>query len=467
MPPPHVVVIGGGLAGLAASIALADHGIHVSLLEKNPRLGGRATSYRLPTGEYIDNCQHVTLRCCTNLEDFYRRIGVADRIHYYDRLVFSDSKRRRAGIKPSRLPAPFHLAPSFAAFPLLTIKDKWSIARAMLRILRSGGSPRLPGGMTMLEWLRRAKQTPAAIDRFWRVVLVSALNEDLDRTDAHYGILVFWKAFLSNPAAFGIGVPAVPLAELYASCSERIERKGGQVRTRCAAGEVCVSNGDATGVRLEDGSEVAADYFVVAVPFDRLLKLAPPEIRSTEAFANLANLCASPITGVHMWFDRPVMSEPFLTSVDQTIQWVFNKAALGGADGEQIGQYLQIVISASHGLSDRSQQEIIDICRRELCDLFPAAEEAVLVRAVVIREGAATFSPAPGCDRWRPSQKTPIRNLFLAGDWTQTGWPATMESAVRSGYQAAEAILLAEGSRVRLVRPELPPNGVARWFARA
>jgi len=466
MPPPHVVVIGGGLAGLAASIALTDQGIRVCLLEKNPRLGGRATSYRLPTGEYIDNCQHVTLRCCTNLEDFYRRIGVADKIHYYEHLLFSDSKHRRAGIKPSRLPAPFHLAPSFAAFTLLTIKDKFSIARAMLRILRSGGSPRLPRGMTMLDWLRRAKQTPAAIDRFWRVVLVSALNEVLERTDAGYGILVFWKAFLSNPAAFGVGIPAVPLAELYASCCERIERNGGEVRTRCAVDDVCVSNGSAIGVRLEDGNRVTADYYVVAVPFDRLLKLAPAEIRGTEIFANLANLGASPITGVHMWFDRPLMSEPFLTSVDHTIQWVFNKAAPGAAEGAETGQYLQIVISASHELSDRSQQEIIDICGRELCDLLPAAGEAKLMRAVVIRENAATFSPAPGCDRWRPSQKTPIRNLFLAGDWTQTGWPATMESAVRSGYQAAEAILSTEGWHVPLVRPELPPSGVARWFAR-
>jgi squalene-associated FAD-dependent desaturase len=456
MPPPHVVVAGGGLAGLAASVALAGNGIGVTLLEKNPRLGGRATSYRLSTGEYIDNCQHVTLRCCTNLEDFYRRVGVADKIHYYDELVFSDSKRRRGSIKPSRLPAPFHLAPSFAAFPLLSFQDKYSIARAMLGILRSGGSPQLSNGMTMLEWLRRQKQTPAAIDRFWRVVLVSALNEDLDRTDAKYGVLVFWKAFLSNPAGFGMGVPAVPLADLYATCSERIEGNGGDVRTRCSVAEVCVSGDSAVSIRLEGGAEVCGDYYILAVPFDRLLKLLPAEIHSDAVFANLAKLCVSPITGVHMWFDQPVMSEPFLTSVDHTIQWIFNRT----------GQYVQIVISASRALSNRSQQEIVEICRRELDDLLPAAAKARLLRAVVIRESAATFSPAPGCDRWRPSQRTSLRNLFLAGDWTQTGWPATMESAVRSGYQAAEAVLSMKGAHAPLVRPELPPSGVARWFAR-
>ena len=241
----------------------------------------------------------------------------------------------------------------------------------------------------MLEWLRRQKQTPAAIDRFWRVVLVSALNEDLDRTDANYGVLVFWKAFLSNPAAFGMGVPAVPLADLYATCSERIEKNGGDVRTRCSVAEVCVSSDGVVCVRLEGSGEVCGDYYILAVPFDRLPKLLPAEVSGTAAFANLSNLCVSPITGVHMWFDQPVMSEPFLTTVDHTIQWIFNRT----------GQYVQIVISASRALSDRTQQEIVEICRRELDDVLPAAGKARLLRAVVIRESAATFSPAPGCDR--------------------------------------------------------------------
>jgi zeta-carotene desaturase len=453
----HVIVIGGGLAGLAASVALADHGMRVSLFEKNPRLGGRATSYRLPSGEYIDNCQHVTLRCCTNLEDFYRRIGVAGKIRYYDELLFSDSKRRRGVIKRSPLPAPFHTAFSFAAFPLLSLTDKYAVARAMLRIIRGGGALKLTSGVTMLDWLRQQKQTPSAIDRFWRVVLVSALNEDLDRTDAHYGILVFWKAFLSNTAGFGMGVPAVPLADLYVSCAAGIERSGGVVRTRCSVGELCVSNGNVTGIRAEGDAEVKADYYVCAVPFDRLLKLIPATLRETGNFLNLEHLHVSPITGVHMWFDRAVMSEPFLTSVEGAIQWVFNRT----------GQYVQVVISASHGLSSRSQQEIIDLCRRELDNLLPAAQGAQLERAVVIRENSATFSPAPGCDQWRPSQKTTVPNLFLAGDWTSTGWPATMESAVRSGYQAAEAILALEGRPVSLICRDLPATGVARWFARA
>jgi zeta-carotene desaturase len=339
---------------------------------------------------------------------------------------------------------------------LLSVADKYSIARAMLHIVRAGGAPKVGSGMTMLEWLHQQEQTTPAIDRFWRVVLVSALNEELDRTDANYGILVFWKAFLSNSAGFGMGVPAVPLADLYASCAEGIERSGGEVRTRCSVNELCVTNGAISGIRIEPEGKPAADYYVCAIPFDRLLKILPPDVRAMETFASLEHLRVSPITGIHMWFDRPVMSEPFLTSVEGTIQWVFNRT----------GDYVQIVISASYELSNRSQPEIVDICRNELSGLLPGVQSADLKRAVVIRENSATFSPAPGCDQWRPPQKTSIRNLFLAGDWTKTGWPATMEGAVRSGYQAAEAILAVERRPVSLVRPDLPATGLARWFAR-
>ena len=198
MPAPHVIVIGGGLAGLSASVALAGAGFRISLFDKSPRLGGRATSYELPIGEVIDNCQHVTLRCCTNMEDFYSRIGAADKIGYYNWLMFAESTGRRAALKASGFPAPLHWLPSFAAFPLLKWKDKYAIARAMFRILTSGGGPKLAARMTMLDWLKQQNQTQQSIDRFWRTVLVSALNEELDRIDAAYGIAVFWNGSKSS-----------------------------------------------------------------------------------------------------------------------------------------------------------------------------------------------------------------------------------------------------------------------------
>lgn len=464
-------MIGGGLAGLSSAVALAEAGFHVRLLEKRPHLGGRATSYQLPDGEHVDNCQHVTLGCCTNLADFYRRVGASEKIHIYQRLFFLDSQGRRGVVKGSSLPPPFHLAPSFLLFPSLSWADKLGIARAMLTIARSGGRPTDADGTTMLDWLHREGQTAGAIQRFWRVVLISALSEELDRIDARYGVDVFWKSFLANRQGFEVGIPAVPLADLYDGCRDAIEQRGGEVRTRAGIREIRVSNGRVADVRLDDGSELTAEFFVVAVPQDALLELLPQSLVDGEpTFSNLRNLATAPITGVHLWFDRPVMSEPFLTLLDRTVQWIFNKTSLYATPLPErtadAGQYLQLVISASYELVPRSRQEIIDLCRAELLDALPATRDARLLKATVIKETAATFSPRPGCDRWRPPQRCPIANLFLAGDWTQTGWPATMEGAVRSGYLAAEAILAVAGCPQKLLQPDLPSEGFARWLSR-
>lgn len=470
-----MIVIGGGLAGLSAAIALTEAGFRVGLLEKRPHLGGRATSYWLPDGGQVDNCQHVTMRCCTNLADFYERVGAASKIRFYDRLVFLDRRGRRGVLRASALPAPFHLAPSFAKFPLLRWAEKRCIARAMFHIARSGGQPADAEGVSMLDWLRRHGQTDGAIQRFWRVVLVSALDEELDRTDARYGVQVFWQAFLANRRGFEVGIPAVPLAELYDGCRAAIVARGGEVRLRAHIREIQIVDGRVSAIALADGGVESADFYIAAVPHDVLLELLPESItETTPTFRNLRNLRNSPITGVHFWFDRPVMHDPFLTLLDRTVQWVFNKSRLYEGEGSgpagagtSAGQYLQLVISASYDLLPLSRQEIIALCRKELSEALPAARDAQLVQATVIKEAAATFSPAPGCDRWRPGSRTTIGNLFLAGDWTATGWPATMEGAVRSGYRAAEEILAQDGHSRRFLKPDLPVEGIARRWVRA
>ncbi len=209
-------MIGGGLAGLSSAVALAEAGFRVRLLEKRPHLGGRATSYTLPDGSEVDNCQHVTLGCCTNLADFYKRVGASEKIHFYDRLYFVDATGRRSTIKSSWLPPPLHMTPSFLLFGALAAADKRCIAQALLAIARAGGDPPGINGLSMLDWLQRMNQTPASIHRFWRVVLVSALDEELGQTDARYGIEVFWKAFLASRKGYRLGIPSVPLAELGA-----------------------------------------------------------------------------------------------------------------------------------------------------------------------------------------------------------------------------------------------------------
>ena len=469
----NVIVIGGGLAGLAAGVALAESGWRVRLFEQRPFLGGRATSYVLPDGEHVDNCQHVTLGCCTNLDDFYRRVGAGDKIKFFDRLFFLDPQGRRGEMQAGLLPAPFHMLGSFARFAPLTLRDKLSIAWAMLNILQTNGHTwdvDQFGGISMLEWLRRRGQTKGAIERFWRVVLVSALDEELDKTDARYGIDVFWKAFLSNRTGYRMGVPVVPLAQLYEGCKSAIERKGGEVNLRATARSLQIENDAVTSAQFDAGREERADAFILAVPHTAIADLLPDEIlRKESAFRNLAMLKTSPITGVHLWFDRQVMSEPFVTLLDTTTQWIFNKTALyappdGDGANSAKGQYLQLVVSASYDLLQKSRQEIIDLCLKEVRQALPPAREANLIKATVIKETAATFSPEPGVDRWRPKQITAIDGLFLAGDWTDTGWPATMEGAVRSGYLAAEAVLRKEGRPHQFVQPDLRADGfVSLW----
>jgi squalene-associated FAD-dependent desaturase len=466
MPSQSVLVIGGGLAGLASAVALADSGLEVRLLEKRPHLGGRATSYTLPDGSEVDNCQHVTLGCCTNLADFYRRAGAGGKIRYYDRLYFVNRAGRRSTIEGSNLPPPLHMAPSFLFFSALTFADKRSIAKALLAIARSGGRPPEIEAVSMLDWLERMMQTPRAIERFWRVVLVSALDEELARTDARYGIDVFWHAFLGSRSGYKVGIPTVPLGELYEGCRETIARRGGPVRLRCGVREIHIRDGRFAGIVLEDGSEESADACIVAVPHNALLGLLPKQMGEPGGvLEGLRNIRSSPITGVHLWFDRPVMNEPFLTLLDHTTQWVFNKSLLYG-DRQTRGQYLQLVISASYDLVSSSRQEIIDLCRRELADVLPATREAQLEKATVIKEINATFSPQPGVDRWRPSQKIGLKNLFLAGDWTRTGWPSTMEGAVRSGYLAAEAVLASFGRPQKVLQPDLPFEGFSKMWAK-
>jgi squalene-associated FAD-dependent desaturase len=468
-----VIVIGGGLAGLSAGVALAEAGWRVRLFEQRPFLGGRATSYVLPDGEHVDNCQHVTLGCCTNLDDFYRRVGSEGKIKFFDRLLFQDPQGRRGVMRAGLLPAPLHMIGSFLRFAPLTFADKRSIASALLDILRGKGRTAdldEPGGISMMEWLRRRKQTPGAIERFWRVVLVSALDEELDRTDARFGVDVFWKGFLSNRTGYRMGVPVVPLAELYNGCKAEIERRGGEVNLRTPMRAIHFRDGAVASVEFDGGRQEVADAYVFAVPHETLAELLPAEIKQVEpSLAHLENIRVSPITGVHFWFDREVMQEPFVTLLGTTTQWIFNKTALYGGkngSGKEKGQYLQLVISASYELLQKPRQEIIDLCLAEVRQALPAAREAKLLKATVIKEAAATFSPQPGVDLWRPIQQTSIRRMFLAGDWTATGWPATMEGAVRSGYLAAEAVLRVAGTPKGILQPDLPPDGLVGIFVK-
>ncbi len=452
-----VAVVGGGLAGLAAACALADAGYRVRLFERRPFLGGRASSYEHPgTGEVVDNCQHVLLGCCTNLVDFYRRIGVEDKIRWFDRLVFIEPGGRRSIISASGLPAPFHNATSFLRAKMLSLRDKFAVVRALLSIV-----PGIPGddGRSFLGWLRAHGQTEAAIERFWKPVLVSALNEDLDRISITYGALVFRQSFLRSRRGGLMGVPSVPLGDLYASAGDFIVARGGEVGLRSAVESF---QSTAEDVRLcVGGRELRFDHAVVAVPFNVLSRLLPADAAAQPLRAMLERFETSPITGIHLWFDRQITELEHAVLLDRTIQWLFHKSKLLDTENARNdgSSYIELVVSSSKSLIDKSRQEIVDLAMKELKEFFPEAAGARLVKATVIKELHATYSPQPGSDAYRPQAASPWPRVFLAGDWTATNWPATMESAVRSGYAAASAI----AGRTFLV-PDLPASGVMRLF---
>jgi uncharacterized protein with NAD-binding domain and iron-sulfur cluster len=266
-----------------------------------------------------------------------------------------------------------------------------------------------------------------------------------------------------------VGIPSVPLADLYEGCRAAIANRGGEVRLRSGVREIRLRDGAFASAALEDHSEISADACIAAVPHTALPGLLPAAMAEPGGtLAGLSHIRSSPITGVHLWFDRIVMKEPFLALLDHTTQWVFNKSQLYGErkTDSSNGQYLQLVISASYDLVQCSRQEIIELCRRELEDVLPAVRDAEIKKATVIKEISATFSPDPGVDRFRLGQQTDVKNLFFAGDWTRTGWPSTMEGAVRSGYLAAEAAMAQFGQSQKFLQPDLPLEGLSRYWAR-
>jgi squalene-associated FAD-dependent desaturase len=437
----EVIVIGGGLAGLASAAALAGAGHSVRVLESRRFLGGRATSYEIGTGENtetIDNCQHVLLRCCVNLLDFYRRLGVEDQIHFYRDFIFIEPGGRRSVLRSGVLPSPAHFLESFLALKFLSLSEKLAVMRG-IRAIKSQSQKRTDlDQISMLDWLKEQRQPPRAIERFWRQILVSAISEELDATAASHGFQVFRLGLLARRDSYQMGVPTIPLGELY---GEENWKKVGAVQflLRSPVERIVIEGGRVQSV-LARGEELRADYYISALPFERVAEVAPGLDLDVSGFEY------SPITGIHLWFDRPVIDVPQATLLDRTIQWIFNKHE---------GRAVQLVVSASRSLLDMPRADVIALAIRELEEFLPGASGAKLEKAHVVKEVRAVLSAKPGLESRRPRSRTNIRNLFLAGDWTRSGWPAIMEGAVRSGYLAAEAVADAAGKPHRFLLPDI------------
>ena len=480
-PQPTVAIAGGGLAGLATACALSDAGFRVTLFEKRPFLGGRASSWEHPgTGEVVDNCQHVLFKVCTNLIEFYQRIGVTDQIRWYDEMTFIEPGGRTSTMKSSPLPAPLHTAPSFLQFRFLTAADKLAISRALVPLTLS----RQPDtGQSFQQWLDQHGQTKNAVERFWKPILISALSEELDLISISAAAHVVRES-MKSPEARLMGVPTVPLTDLYNRAGDYIRARGGELHFRQPIEEFTPNE---SSIQIQPRNQEVAqasvasssprspregwdfDFLVLALPFDALEKILPRTPQAAPLREQISHFETAPITGIHLWFDRQITDLDHAVLLDRTIQWMFHKSRLQPMRtpdaGITTGSYIELVVSSSKSLIDKSRAEIVDLALAEVREFFPGAREAALVKFTVIKEVNATYSPRPGIDAHRPSASTLWPRVFLAGDWTATGWPATMEGAVRSGYQAAEAIARAAGfDNFKFLSPDLPASGLMRLF---
>lgn len=425
---------GGGLAGISAAARLTDAGAAITLIERRKLLGGRATSFEdQATGQWLDNCQHVLLGCCTELIGLYQRLGVADAIGWFDRIVFADVSGRRSALQGGPLPAPLHLAGSMLRFGLFSLDEKLEIARLMPVIRLMGESGAIEADrQTFHDWLADHHQSPSTIERFWNVIITSALNEDARHVGARYALQVFQEGFLADRRGYVMGVPHVPLAKLY----ERAVADRVLTSTRVTG---ISRSGDTWSVSIANGEPIAADAVIVATAPDAARRLLEPFPPMQPTIDRISSFTYRTILGIHLFFDQPVMTEPHLALIGTELDWLFRKDA--------DGCHIHGVISAATRQSDEPTDALETRLLEEIHRLLPAAREARLLSSRIIREKRATWSPQPGIDRLRPSQRTPIPGLYLAGDYTQTGWPATMEGAVRSGRLAAEALLKIERSK--------------------
>jgi len=438
-------VVGGGLAGLAAATRLAARGVRPVLFEKRPFPGGRAFSFADgDTGEDVDNGQHVFLGACTEYVGFLKEIGVWGDAHLcrgLDVPVLRD--RQVSRLRSARLPGSLGMAAALLGYGHLSWAEKGRVTYGVVRAAlerREPGDGRLER-LSFEKWLRWHGQTDGTIERFWDLIVRAALNDVSRWVSADAGLMLVQTALLGSPSKAAIGWSRVGLTRLVADAARRrIEAAGGEVRTGTQVAGVEMEGSAVPGVRLTNGAVARADACILAVPFHALAGLLPPRLAESEAFSPAASLETSPIVAVHIWYDAPVIEDDFVAVLDSPIQWAFNVSSLRG-ESRADGQHVVISLSGAREWIDVPRAQLGETFVSEMARVFPPAAERTVKRVLVVKTVDATFRSAPGAARGRLPQRTPVPGLFLAGDWTSTGWPSTMESAVRSGRLAADAVI--------------------------
>jgi hydroxysqualene dehydroxylase len=447
----RVVVVGGGFAGLAAAIRLQESRHEVLLLERRGVLGGRATSYRDEvTGEDVDNGTHLMIGAYHDTLDLVRRAGAADLLLVQDELEIEYV----GDGPPTRLRCPPLVAPLHLLAGLLSMRLPWAVRWAAVRLAWAVRFGRVPEGITLAEYFRRTGQGPASRRLLWDPLATAILNETPERAAASLFHRVFREAFLADRRASRLVFLRRGYGELHRRLAAYFEARGGRIHRRALAQGVAVEADRVTAVRYLQRAETrdeirsgvrptpasaAADAVVLAVPWHAVPALVPESVRDREPFAALALLRDSPIVSIEAWLDRVVVPSVMMGLRDSEVEWVFDKGRLFGRAGPP--QHLAFIISAAARSLARTNAELLAAAESALRRCFPGMKDAAVTRSVVIREPKATFASDPEAEALRPGPTTPIGGLYLAGDWTDTGLPATIEGAVRSGFRAAQCLI--------------------------
>jgi zeta-carotene desaturase len=433
----HVVIVGGGLSGLAAGVDLASHGVDVTILEQKPALGGRAYSFTdSVTGDTIDNGQHVLIAGYDRTMHFLETIGTRQLVHIQDapRLTFHHPARGFQSLRLPLLPVPFNMLIGFLRCSLFSVADRLRVLRAgfSLQTMNATREDHL-GLLTIAEWLTAVGQSREAVRSFWEPLAVSIVNEKIEKASAIPFVRALRTAFLNGSRGAALAIPAVGLSQLYVdSAKQYITRRGGDIHCNADVVDVAMEGRIAKGVRVRDGRSIASEAIIMALPPHKLLPLVPAGL--IDRFSYLPFFSSSPIVSVHLWFNETFMEHESVGLIGRNIQWLFNRRMIHRE--HERGAHVSAVISGAHDFVDLTKDKLVRVAVDDIRSVYPCLREEPW-HAVVIREKSATYSSSPDSEMLRPRAGTSVPNLLLAGDWTDTGLPATIEGAVISGERAA------------------------------
>ena len=445
-----VVIIGGGFAGLAAAVDLAERGRAPLLLERRSFLGGRAYSFTdKTTGATVDNGQHLMMGCYHHTLAFLGKIGALDRLRFQpnpqiDFLQPADGGTiLRTSLKCPPLPAPLHLLAGLVKLRTIGWEDRIQALRVGLEVRRLNGDRARLADVTVREWLTRLGQSERMQRRFWDIMVLATLNESSEVASADMFARVLDQAYLHSRRDSAMVVSKVGLSELYTEAARSfIESRGGEVRLNADVVRIEFDRRRVRRVVLRNGESLETETLISAVPYFALSPLLPPEVLESEAgFRNLGRIRSAPIVSINLWYREPITELEFASLLDSRIEWVFNRSVIAPGGGRESSQHLALVISGAYEAASKPNAALVEIAVEEMQRFFPAARGQTPLHAFVMREHRATISHTVGVARLRPAQRTDFENLWLAGDWTDTGLPSTIEGAVWSGQQCAKLIV--------------------------